>query len=226
MPLMPFVIIILSFVIVLSACRFQVYQPKTYNEDALISPYGLSMTSDQGSPNLNQAFMIIDQQTFNLIDLYLTADVAASNDIIFVDGSTGSQNIINYPQDLTNLSFKAMTDVYCVKGQCQGVKMSGFADVDINLDTLSVHVKNLNASTPDHHMVLSGSIERVLPHELLQSLAKADLVLTINDANMVMDPEAQMLFYQSLAREGVLDGIFRIKNKDFGIILDGNMNSR
>ncbi len=226
MPLMPFVIIILSLVIVLSACGSQVYHPKTYDADALISPYGLSMASYQDLPDLNQAFMIIDRQVFNLANLYLTQDVSASNDIIFVAGGTGSQSLLNLPQDLTNFSFKAMTDVYCVRGQCQGVKMSGFADVDINLETLSIHVKNLNASTPDRNMVLSGSIERVLPHELLQSLAKAELVLTINDANMIMDPEAQILFYKNLAREGILEAIFRTKNEDFGIILNGNMNSR
>ena len=72
MPLIPFLIIILSLVIVLPACRFQVYQPKTYNEDGLISPYGISAASYQDLPDLNQAFMIIDQQTFNLANLYLT----------------------------------------------------------------------------------------------------------------------------------------------------------
>ena len=225
MPLIPLFIAILGILLVLSACRIQVYQPKTYNADAVISPYGLSMTSDQDLPNLNQALMIIDQQTFNLVDLYLTPDVAASNDIIVVDGS-GLPNTPNYPQNLSELTFKATADVYCVKGQCQGVKMSGFADIDINLETLSIHVKNLNASTPDHHMVLSGSIERVLPHELLQSLAKADLVLTINNTDMAMNPKAQLLFYQTLAREGVLEAIFRVNNQDFGIVLDGNMNSR
>ena len=226
MPLIPFLIIILSLVIVLPACRFQVYQPKTYNEDGLISPYGISAASYQDLPDLNQAFMIIDQQTFNLANLYLTPYVTANNDIIVVDGSTNSQNPLNHPQDLTNLTFKATTEVYCVKGQCQGVKMSGFADVDINLETLSIHVKNLNASTPDHSMVLSGSIERVLPHELLQSLAKADLVLTINDANMIMDKDAQLLFYKTLARDGILEAIFSTKNEDFSIILNGNLNSR
>ena len=104
--------------------------------------------------------------------------------------------------------------------------MSGFADVDINLETLGIHVKNLNASTPDHSMVLSGSIEKVLPHELLQSLAKADLVLTINDVHMIMDSKAGILFYQQLAREGILEAIFSTKNEDFSIILNGNLNSR
>ena len=103
--------------------------------------------------------------------------------------------------------------------------MSGFADVDINLETLGIHVKNLNASTPDHSMVLSGSIERVLPHELLQSLAKADLVLTINDANMIMDKDAQLLFYKTLARDGILEAILTTKNEDFNITLNGNLNS-
>ena len=104
--------------------------------------------------------------------------------------------------------------------------MSGFADVDINLETLGIHVKNLYASTPDHSMVLSGSIEKVLHHELLQSLAKADLVLTINDVHMIMDSEAGILFYQHLAREGILEAIFSTKNEDFSIFLNGNLNSR
>ena len=226
MPLIPIIIVILSFVFFISACQFQVYQPKTYNADALISPYGLSMASFQDLPDLNQAFMIIDQQTFNLVDLYLNPDALASNNIIIVDDSTVLENIINHPQDLTNLTFKAVTDVYCVSGQCQGVKMSGFADVDINLETLGIHVRNLNASTPDHNMVLSGSIERVLPHELLQSLATADLVLTINDANIIMDSEAQILFYQNLARDCIIEAIFRTKNEDFSITINGNLNSR
>ena len=226
MPLIFFINIILSLVIVLSACRFQVYQPKTYYEDGLILPYGISTASYQELPNLDQAFVIIDQHVLNLVDLYLNPDAAANNNIIIVNDNIVLEDIINHPQDLTNLRFKATTDVYCVSGQCQGVKMSGFADVDINLETLGIHVKNLNASTPDHSMVLSGSIEKVLPHELLQSLAKADLVLTINDVHMIMDSKAGILFYQQLAREGILEAIFSTKNEDFSIILNGNLNSR
>ena len=226
MPLMPLVIILLSLVVVLSACRFQVYQPKTYIADALISPYGLSVASYQDLPDLDQALMIIDQQIFNLADLYLNLDGAANNNIIVMDDSTVLEDIINHPQDLTSLTFKAVTDVYCTRGQCQGVKMSGFADVDINLETLSIHVKNLNASTPDQNMMLSGSIERVLPNDLLQSLAKADLVLSIDNTNMIMDENAQIQFYKNLARNGVLEAIFSTKNEGFGIILNGNLNSR
>ena len=190
MPLIFFFNVILSLVIVLSACRFQVYQPKTYNAESQISPYRLNTASYQELPNLDLALMIIDQQTFNLADLYLNPNVAASNDVIVVDGSIVPENIVNHPQDLTNLTFKAVTDVYCVSGQCQGVKMSGFADVDINLETLSIKVTNLHAANHSDSMILSGSIERISPHELLQSLAKADLVLTIDAANIVMDPKA------------------------------------
>ena len=225
MPLMPFVIILLSLVIVLSACRFQVYHPERYKVDALISPYGMSTASYEDLPHLDQAFVIIDQQIFNLVGLYLNLDGRTNNNLIVVDDSTILENVISYPQDLANLRFKAITDVYCVSGQCQGVKMSGFADVDINLETLSIHVKNLNASTPDQNIIISGSIERVLPHKLLQNMANADLVLTINDTNVIMDPEAQMLFYQNLARDGILEAIFSAKNEGLSITLYGNLNS-
>lgn len=225
MPLIFFFNVILSLVIVLSACRFQVYQPKTYNAESQISPYRLNTASYQELPNLDLALMIINQQTFNLADLYLNPNVAASNDVIVVDGSIVRENIVNHPQDLTNLTFKAVTDVYCVSGQCQGVKISGFADVDINLETLSIKVTNLHAANHSDSMILSGSIERILPHELLQSLAKADLVLTIDAANIVMDPKAQLFFYQNLAREGILEALFSAKNEDLSIILNGNLNS-
>lgn len=225
MPPIFFFNVILSLVIVLSACQFQVYQPKTYNAETQISPYGISTSSYQDLPNLDQALMIIDQQTINLADLYLTPDVVASNDVIVVNGSNLPENIVKHPQDFTNLTFKAVTDVYCVSGQCQGAKMSGFADVDINLETLSIKVTNLHAANHSNSMILSGSIERILPHELLQSLANADLVLTIDAANMVMDTKAQLLFYQNLAREGILEALFSAKNKDYSIILNGNLNS-
>ena len=84
MPLIFFINIILSLVIVLSACRFQVYQRKTYNEDGLILPYGISTASYQELPNLDQAFVIIDQHVLNLVDLYLNPDAAANNNIIIL----------------------------------------------------------------------------------------------------------------------------------------------
>ena len=226
MPLMPFVIILLSLVVVLSACKFQVYHPKTYNADALILPYGFSAASYQDLPDLDQALMIIDQQTFNLADLYLTPDVTANNDIIMVDQSSGLQNPLNHPQGLTNLSFKAMTDVYCTRGQCQGVKMSGFADVDINLETFDIKVTNLHATNQINSMVLSGSIERISTDEFLQNIAYADLVLTIDQTIMIMDKNAQIQFYKNLARDGVLEAIFSARNEDFSITLNGNLNSR
>ena len=226
MPLIFFFNVILSLVIVLSACRFQVYQPKTYNAESQISPYRLNTASYQELPNLDLALMIIDQQTFNLADLYLNPNVAASNDVIVVDGSIVPENIVNHPQDLTNLTFKAVTDVYCVSGQCQGVKMSGFADVDINLETFDIKVTNLRATNQINRMVLSGSIERISTDEFLQNIANAELVLTIDQAIMIMDKNAQIQFYKSMARNGILEAIFSAKNEDFSITLSGNLNSR
>ena len=226
MPLMPFVIILLSLVVVLSACRFQVYHPKTYNADALILPYGFSAASYQDLPDLDQALMIIDQQVFNLVGLYLNPDGAANNNIIVVDDGTVLENIINHPQDLTNLTFKAATDVYCTRGQCQGVKMSGFADVDINLETFDIKVTNLRATNQINRMVLSGSIERISTDEFLQNIVNAELVLTIDQAIMIMDKNAQIQFYKSMARNGILEAIFSAKNENFSITLSGNLNSR
>ena len=88
-----------------------------------------------------------------------------------------------------------------------------------------VHLKQHLIST-NQNMMLSGSIERVLPNDLLQSLAKADLVLSIDNTNMIMDENAQIQFYKNLARNGVLEAIFSTKNEGFGIILNGNLNSR
>ena len=226
MPLIPLVIVILSLVIVLSACRFQVYQPKTYKEDGLISPYWISTASYEELPNLDQAFVIIDQHVLNLVDLYLNPDAAANNNIIIVNDNIVLEDIINHPQDLTNSRFKATTDVYCVSGQCQGVKMSGFADVDINLETFDIKVTNIRATNQINRMVLSGSIERISTDEFLQNIANAELVLTIDQAIMIMDKNAQIQFYKSMARNGILEAIFSAKNENFSITLSGNLKSR
>lgn len=225
MPLMPLFIIILSLMIILSSCRSQVYHPKTHENAARLLPSGITADTYQGLPELDLALTIIDHQTFRLTDLYIDQDLVRINNLIIIPANDKFEDLLNHPQNLNAVSFKATTDVYCVMGQCQGVKMSGFADVDINLETRAIKVTNLHATNQSKSMILSGSIERILPHELLINLAKTDLVLTIDDTNMIMNSKAQLLFYQHLARDGVLDGIFRINNEDFGIILDGNLSS-
>ena len=173
---------------------------------------------------IDEVLRIIDQQILDLTRQTFGSEFSDFDDLISAHDvaiNLPSTDIIN---DIHILNFKARADVYCVMGICQGIKMSGSADVKINIDQMAISVTNLYAENIEKAMILSGSIERLQPHRLLQSLATANMVLTIDGDPITMNPNAELYFYEGLAKNDVLEALFRVVNENHRIMLDGNLN--
>lgn len=208
--------------IVLASCGFQIYRPQSYaSHDVLVD--GTASPSYQGLPDLDQALSIIDQQILTLLDIHTGQDQDRITDLIIIDIDDDVTDAIDQPYNPQSLHFDAKAVVYCVTGQCQGIQMNGVADVDIDLRTSAVSITNLHAQNEDHQMIISGSIENILPHEVLEFAAKANLVLTINDVHMIMNPDAQMVLYGASLDEDRMEAVFRAFNIKHKITLDGNV---
>ena len=216
--------------IVLASCGVHIYRPQSYaSHDVLVD--GTASPSYQGLPDLDQALSIIDQQILTLLDIYTGQDQDRIADLIIVDidheigGDFGGglQGNLGQEHNLQSLHFNAKAVVYCVIGQCQGVQMNGVADVDINLRTSAVSITNLHAQNEDRQMIVSGSIENILPHQVLEFAAKANLVLTINDVHIIMNPDAQTVLYGVSDDQDRMEAVFRAFNIEHRITLDGNV---
>ena len=212
--------------IVLASCGVHIYRPQSYaSHDVLVD--GTASPSYQGLPDLDQALSIIDQQILTLLDIYIGQDQDRITDLIIVDIDHeiggGLQGNLGQQHNLQSLHFDAKAVVYCVTGQCQGVQMNGVADVNINLRTSAVSITNLHAQNEDRQMIVSGSIENILPHQVLEFAAKANLVLTINDVHIIMNPDAQMVLYGVSVDEDRMEAVFRAFNIEHRITLDGNV---
>ena len=208
--------------IVLASCGVHIYRPQSYaSHDVLVD--GTASPSYQGLPDLDQALSIIDQQILTLLDIYTEQDQERINDLIIVDINKDVTDAFDQPNNLQSLHFDAKAVVYCVTGQCQGVQMNGVADVDINLRTSAVSITNLHAQNEDRQMIVSGSIENILPHQVLEFAAKANLVLTINDVHIIMNPDAQMVLYGVSDDQDRMEAVFRAFNIEHRITLDGNV---
>ena len=208
--------------IILPSCGVHFYRPQSYaSHDVLVD--GTASPSYQGLPDLDQALSIIDQQILTLLDIYTEQDQERINDLIIVDINKDVTDAFDQPHNLQSLHFDAKAVVYCVTGQCQGVQMNGVADVDINLRTSAVSITNLHAQNEDRQMIVSGSIKNILPHQVLEFAAKANLVLTINDVHIIMNPDAQMVLYGVSVDEDRMEAVFRAFNIEHKITLDGNV---
>lgn len=208
--------------IILPSYGVHFYRPQSYaSNDVLVD--GTASPSYQDLPDLDQALSIIDQQILTLLDIYIGQDQDRITDLIIVDINEDVTDAFDQPHNLQSLHFYAKAVVYCVTGQCQGVQMNGVADVDINLRTSAVSITNLHAQNEDRQMIVSGSIKNILPHQVLEFAAKANLVLTINDVHIIMNPDAQMVLYGVSVDEDRMEAVFRAFNIEHKITLDGNV---
>ena len=156
--------------------------PRLSSEEA-ISPLDPAVAF----PPLADSLAVIDQLTDDLAKLTDQAimDHASQRDldVLVIDVAP---ELNPMPSDQGRMafsdiaSFQATTAVQCLGGVCSGVVLNGTSDVAINLHNLQAQVINLFASDASGRYVLSGDLHRDIVYDHLQSLAQADMVLTVD----------------------------------------------
>ena len=188
--------------------------------------------NDRIDPSLDDSLALIDQLTEDLVALTDEAILthAANRDLDPVvtppspeiDPMTHGEN---QPPFDDIASFQATTEVQCFSGICAGTTLKGTSDVEINIHTLQALVDNLYASDATGRFVLSGDLRREVVYDHLQSLAQADMVLTVEDEVYVMDEAAGLYIDQHLAETGILEGGFDLRHTDSNTRLIGDLTN-
>ena len=188
--------------------------------------------TDRIDPSLDVSLALIDQLTQDLVALTDEAILthAANRDLDPVvtppspkiDPMTLDEN---QPPFDDIASFQATTEVQCFSGICAGATLNGTSDVEINIHTLQALVDNLYASDATGRFVLSGDLRREVVFDHLQSLAQADMVLTVEDDVYVMDEAAGLYIDQHLSETGILEVGFDLRHTDTDTRLIGDLTN-
>ena len=201
--------------------------PRPSSEEA-ISPLDPAVAF----PPLADSLAVIDQLTDDLAKLTDQAimDHASQRDLdVLVIDAAPALNPMPSDQGQMALSdiasFQATTAVQCLGSVCSGVVLNGTSDVAINLHNLQAQVINLFASDASGRYVLSGDLHRDIVYDHLQSLAQADMVLTVDRSVYFMDEAAGLFINKDLAKTGVLEGGFDLRHHETGTTLIGDLTN-
>ena len=209
----------------MAACA--VYPP-AYQNDARANPTFMDHVGISHSLNIEvdeEILSQIDHHIGIIVSHYSSQDLRQYQDLILVGEPPFKEPVRAPANDLTQLSFQADTTVTCITGDCQGVTMTGLANVEINLSTEQVSVHHLYAENLPHNMVLTGSIERVTTQNVLHHKARVDLVLSMDGEDINLDRNGRLFVYDEYLKDQVLDAFFLVNTEDFTIMLDGQMSA-